>query len=34
MREPLVIDRGMAQVEHAEGTGVAWNDAAVERFAI
>lgn len=34
LREPLVIERGMAQVEHAEATGVAWNDKAVERFAI
>jgi mandelate racemase len=34
LREPLAIDRGMAQVEHAEATGVAWNDKAVERFAI
>ncbi len=34
LREPLVIERGMAQVEHAEATGVAWNDKAVERFSI
>lgn len=34
LREPLVIERGMAVVEHAEATGVAWNDKAVERFAI
>jgi mandelate racemase len=34
VREPLVIDRGMARVEHAEAAGVAWNDQAVERFAI
>jgi len=34
VREPLVIERGMAQVEHAEATGVAWNDKAIERFAI
>ena len=27
-------ERGMAQVEHAEATGVAWNDQAVEKFAI
>jgi mandelate racemase len=34
LREPLAIERGMAQVEQAEATGVAWNDKAVERFAI
>jgi mandelate racemase len=33
VREPLVIENGMARVEHATGTGVAWNDQAVERFA-
>jgi len=34
LREPLVIERGMAVVDHAEATGVAWNDKAIERFAI
>lgn len=34
LREPLVIERGMAVVDHAEATGVAWNDKAVEQFAI
>ena len=34
LREPLAVERGMAQVEHAEATGVAWNDRAVEKFAI
>jgi mandelate racemase len=33
LREPLVIDRGMARVDEATGTGVAWNTAALERFA-
>jgi mandelate racemase len=33
LREPLVIERGMAHVEHSTGTGVAWNESAVERFA-
>jgi mandelate racemase len=32
LREPLVIDNGMARVEQATGTGVAWNEAALERF--
>jgi mandelate racemase len=34
LREPLVIERGMAVVDGAEATGVAWNDKAVEQFAI
>jgi mandelate racemase len=34
LREPLAIERGMAVVDHAEATGVAWNDKAIERFAI
>jgi mandelate racemase len=34
LREPLVIEQGMARVERATGTGVAWNDKALERFAI
>ena len=34
LREPLVVENGMASVEHAVATGVAWNDAAVERFAV
>jgi mandelate racemase len=33
MREPLVIKQGMAIVGAAPGSGVAWNDAAVEKFA-
>lgn len=33
LREPLVVERGMAQVAQTPGTGVAWNDSAVERFA-
>lgn len=33
LREPLVIDSGMARVEQAAGTGVAWNEQALERFA-
>jgi mandelate racemase len=31
MSEPLTITRGMADVGGATGTGVAWNEAAVER---
>lgn len=34
LREPLAIERGMAVVDRAEATGVAWNDKAIERFAI
>ncbi|HET7506572.1 MAG TPA: enolase C-terminal domain-like protein [Kofleriaceae bacterium] len=34
LREPLVIEHGMARVDEAAGSGVAWNDKAVERFAI
>jgi mandelate racemase len=33
LREPLVIEHGMARVEQAAGTGVAWNEAALARFA-
>jgi mandelate racemase len=33
MREPLVIKQGMAIVGEALGSGVAWNEAAVEKFA-
>jgi mandelate racemase len=32
MSEPLAIMKGMANVEGAMGTGVAWNEKAVERF--
>jgi mandelate racemase len=32
--EPLRIERGMADVAGVVGTGVAWNEAAVERFAV
>jgi mandelate racemase len=34
LREPLVIDNGMARVEQATGTGVAWNEAALDRFTV
>ena len=33
LREPLVIERGMARASDGAGTGVAWNDKAIERFA-
>jgi len=33
LAEPLQIKSGMATVEGVPGTGVAWNEAAVERFA-
>jgi mandelate racemase len=33
LREPLVIEHGMARVEQAVGTGVAWNEDALARFA-
>jgi mandelate racemase len=33
LAEPLQIKSGMATVEGVAGTGVAWNEAAVERFA-
>jgi mandelate racemase len=33
LREPLVIEHGMARVEQSTGTGVAWNEKALERFA-
>jgi mandelate racemase len=34
VEEPLAIENGMADVTGATGTGVAWNEAAVERFAV
>ena len=34
MREPLVVENGMANVAGALGTGVAWNESAVERFSV
>ncbi|TMQ19672.1 MAG: mandelate racemase [Deltaproteobacteria bacterium] len=34
LREPLAIESGMARVEHATGTGVAWNESAIERLAV
>lgn len=34
LAEPLQIERGMAIVEGMTGTGVAWNERAVERFVI
>jgi mandelate racemase len=34
LRDPLVIENGMAHVDQATGTGVAWNDKAVERFTV
>jgi mandelate racemase len=33
LAEPLQIERGMAVIEGVSGTGVAWNERAVERFA-
>lgn len=33
VREPLVIEHGMAHVEQAAGTGIAWNESAIERYA-
>lgn len=32
--EPLAIEKGMASVAGVVGTGVAWNEAAVERYAV
>ena len=32
LREPLVVENGVARVDQAVATGVAWNDKAVERF--
>jgi mandelate racemase len=32
LAEPLQIEQGMAKVEGVVGTGVAWNEQAVERF--
>jgi mandelate racemase len=32
--EPLAVERGMADCSGAVGTGVAWNESAVERFAV
>ena len=34
MREPLVVEKGMTNVTGALGTGVEWNEAAVERFSV
>jgi mandelate racemase len=34
MSEPLRIENGMANVSGAMGTGVAWDESAVERFAV
>jgi GTPase len=33
LREPLVIEHGMAQVAHSTATGVDWNEQAVQRYA-
>jgi len=32
LREPLVVENGVARVDQAVATGVAWNDKAVEKF--
>jgi hypothetical protein len=32
MEQPLRIENGMAMIDGALGTGVAWNEAAVARF--
>jgi len=34
LSEPLRVEQGMADVADATGTGVAWNETAVERFAV
>jgi len=34
LTEPLSVERGMADVGGAVGSGVAWNESAVERFAV
>jgi mandelate racemase len=34
VREPLVIEAGMARVDHASGTGVDWNEPAIAQFAV
>ena len=34
LTEPLHVENGMAQLGGASGTGVAWNEAAVERFLV
>lgn len=34
LAEPLVIEKGLAMVSDAIGTGVTWNEAAVSRFAV
>jgi mandelate racemase len=34
LSEPLSVERGMADPSGASGTGVAWNETAVERFAV
>jgi ribonuclease D len=33
LEEPLAIENGVANVAGAMGTGVAWNESAVERYA-
>lgn len=33
LREPLVIEHGMARPARGPGTGVAWNEQAVARLA-
>jgi len=32
LAEPLVVENGLAKIDGASGTGVAWNERAVERF--
>ena len=34
LREPLVIEHGMARIEPSAGTGIAWNEQALARFAV
>jgi len=34
LKEPLVVANGMADVTGTSGTGVAWNEAAVQRFSV
>jgi mandelate racemase len=34
LAEPLQIEQGIANVETVIGTGVAWNETAVEKFLI
>jgi mandelate racemase len=33
LREPLAVERGIAHASEGAGTGVAWNEKAIERFA-